>query len=445
MPAAKGRSTRKPGAPQAARHVRMARGGGGATGRTIRGLAAGRAARGGATDRAVRRGAAGWATRRGAAVQGAAGRNGRGGPSGRKARSSRDLRYSGRRARRHPSADALPRFLRDAYETGMRDAAAEPADLQEPGGESDEVKRKLWMNACWTRRYGGGEAGGASELRAGRSYAAGFADGLRLPRQTWQPVALKGSASAVVPAGDGTDINPEALRELLRLPLREVIVVLEGESAQAAAAARSVPGVTVAHKGKRLERGGGRSTGARIALGDIVLFADCRRVVPAERLALLLAAVDGGANVAVADSTARLGVFRRWDSPSRTAAFMNLSLGRPELKANSVASLPHAWSAEALRRIGDKMLAVPPLAQQAAIERGMSIVVCRGVDGFPASTGAAETERPAQIGELRITEEHQAIAEHMKALKAAIALRGNRLSFPDLARKRAMARGGGER
>lgn len=319
-----------------------------------------------------------------------------------------------------------------SYNAGLRDAAL----LREAGAipQSDELRLRL--NESWSRRHRLNGSLSKSLLLQGKAYADGYMDGLRLNRQSWLPVPLQGSAAAVVLAGRGMAAEPASLQELMRLPLQEIIVVLEDAAGGDYHTLSQMPGLTIVHAGTMLERDMGRSIGARLLRTDSILFCDGHVPIPAERLAPLLAAVDSGADVALSDTSDSLGLFRDWDELSRVKAFINLSLGRPDLLANSNQELPCAWSAKALRLVGEASLALPPVAQQAAIHHHLNIAVCRNVSRGGAGGGNRRADG------LHTANKHATYA-HLAALKAAMALNGNRLLHPDRSRRRGAVGGEG--
>ncbi|QYR23021.1 hypothetical protein KZ483_08885 [Paenibacillus sp. sptzw28] len=312
--------------------------------------------------------------------------------------------------------------LRPAYEAGSQDAASlqgGSSAIQDP----DWLKRRI--NDSWTGRCGSRDGGQITDLllRQGKAYADGFTDALRWPRQSWLPVPLDRTAAAVVLTG-GKAIDRGSLEELLRLPLQEIIVILRDAEGREFSQIRNVPGITIVYPGEPF--GGIRSVGAKISNVDTVLFADGSKRIPAERLAILLKTVDSGADVAISDTTASLGVFRNWDDLSRVRAFINWSLRRPELGANSAETLPNAWSRRAIETIGITALAIPPIAHQAAIGHDLNIAVCPNI-----------REPKEKDGSTKLS-----LDEHIEALKAAMELKGSRLTLYDRVRRRSHAGGG---
>ncbi|NBD26519.1 glycosyltransferase family 2 protein [Paenibacillus glycinis] len=336
---------------------------------------------------------------------------------------------------RRPGRSGYGGSLQFEYAAGFADASALLRSGPAPAGPD----AKLRMNEHWTRRCLRGartRRGEHAQLR-GRAYADGFAAGLHLPKGAWLPVALTKSAAAVVLAGSRTRL--EAVQQLLRLPLQEIVVVLEDGGEEAFTRLRSLPEITIVHTRERLGADVGRTVGARMTDAELILFADGETPVPAERLAGLLEEVQAGSDLALADVGGQLGAFRGWDDAARIRAFMNWSLGRPELHANSVAVLPHAWTRQGMERVGLAQLAVPAMAQRAAIGLQLRIrclpmhAARKGgaLNGNAGGTATATTGARLSAG------------DHIEALRAAMRENGARLALPDQVRRRFAAEGGG--
>ncbi|MBW7474513.1 hypothetical protein K0T92_07125 [Paenibacillus oenotherae] len=332
-------------------------------------------------------------------------------------------------SRLRKSAYVLPASrLRRAYDEGR--LAAESSQVRTELGSGStpaDIKRaQLLLHESWTRssNYRAGMGLAESMLREGQSFSAGFMDALQLPKQDWLPLPLLKRAAAVVLSCGGVNASA-CLQQLARLPLHEIIVVMDGGDLGSFGASRCHPGVTIIHIGQMIGGDLARSIGARLCGMDIILFADGGKGDRAEGLAQLLTAIDGGADIALNDETERLGAFRKWDNLSRVKAFMNWSLGRPDLHANSVVSLPHAWSRESLLAVGTGAIAVPALAQQAAIGGKLRFAQCPCGLGAPREDGAA-----------------LAFGDHFEALQAAMKQQGNRLALPDRVRRRGVSGGG---
>ncbi|SDW82030.1 glycosyltransferase family 2 protein [Paenibacillus sp. CF384] len=323
--------------------------------------------------------------------------------------------------------------LRTAYNAGYTDGAL----LRKNGytSQSGTTEAKLRMNERWTTRCAGRNHTDALRVKLlseGRAYADGFAAALNLPRGMWQPIAMGKSVAAVVLSVPG--MNPSAINQLLRLPLQEVIVVLEGGSEGEFAELRAVPEITIMQIGESLGADVGRAIGARMTRSDIVLFADGQSIIAAEQLALMLSVAETGADIVVADQTPSLGIFKTWDEAARVRAFMNWSLGRAELLANSVELLPHAWSRHGMETVGVSTLAVPPMAHMAAIQHKLMVRSC-------SLSKVRKNKTVAIRGPVGVVSKELSLGDHVEALQTAMRSRGPRLAFPDQVRRRAAAGG----
>ncbi|GFN31003.1 glycosyltransferase family 2 protein [Paenibacillus xylaniclasticus] len=237
-------------------------------------------------------------------------------------------------------------------------------------------------------------------------------------------------AAAVVMAYNEEQTLPLVLEELAKLPLEETVVVLNGCTDGSFFSARSFPGVTIVHYADRIGHDVGRAIGARLCKADIVLFVDGDFRIPAEQLKPFIAAVARGTDVALNNISPYLPLFRDWDDVTKLKAFLNLSLGRPELHANSLTSVPHALSRRAIERIGTALLAVPPKAQAAAITEGLVVAAAGSVNVV-----AANRIRKGNVG--RDNEVARLIVgDHIEALKHIMDKSGARLSKTDRNRRR---------
>lgn len=237
-------------------------------------------------------------------------------------------------------------------------------------------------------------------------------------------------AAAVVMACNEEQTLPLVLSELAKLPLEEIVVVLNGCTDGSFREARSYPGATIVHFPDKIGHDVGRAVGARMCTADIVLFVDGDFRIAAEKLKPFIAAVARGADVALNNISPYLPLFRDWDDVTRLKAFLNLSLGRPDLHANSLTSVPHALSRRAIERIGAGLLAVPPKAQAVAIQQGLAVRTAASVNVV-----ASNRIRKDNVG--RGNEVARLIVgDHVEALKHVMDKGGARLSKADGSRRR---------
>ncbi|MBP3962017.1 glycosyltransferase family 2 protein [Paenibacillus lignilyticus] len=355
------------------------------------------------------------------------------GRSGKRATTrTRTHRSRAARTNQERAAGSYTGKLRNAFNAGYAEAAL----LRKNGHitQAGTTEAKLRMNERWTMRCAGRNHTDALRVKLlaeGRAYADGFAAALDLPRGMWQPIAMSKSVAAVVLAVPG--MNPSAIKQLLRLPLQEVIVVLEGGSEGEFAELRAVPEITIMQIGETLGSDVGRAIGARMTRSDIVLFADGQSLIAAEQLALMLSIAETGADIVVEDQTPSLGVFKTWEEAARVRAFMNWSLGRSELLANSVELLPHAWSRHGMETVGVSKLAVPPMAHMAAIQHKLLFRSC--------SLSKARKNKTVARRPVSVVSKELSVGDHIEALQTAMRAKGPRLTFPDQVRRRAAAGG----
>jgi len=236
--------------------------------------------------------------------------------------------------------------------------------------------------------------------------------------------------SAVVTVMNEEETLPHVLRELGKLPLEETVIVLNGCTDSSLSIARSFPQTTVVHYTEKLGHDVGRSIGAKLTKSDIVLFVDGDVPIGADRLQRFIYAVAQGTDVALNDISPFLPLFRDWDEVTKLKAFLNLSLGRPDLRANSMTCVPHALSRRAIEQIGSGLLAVPPKAQAAAIEAGLQIRAAASVNVLQSNRlRRSNVGKDNEVSRL-------IIGDHIEALKYAMNAGGSRLTNEDHGRRR---------
>jgi glycosyltransferase involved in cell wall biosynthesis len=243
--------------------------------------------------------------------------------------------------------------------------------------------------------------------------------------------------AAVVAASNEAATLPDVLLELSKLAIDEIIVVLNGCSDNSLAAVRrACPEAVVIHYPNPLGYDVGRAIGARFTDADVVLFVDGDFVIPAEKLAPFLSAVEQGADVALNDISPFIGKFSQWDDVSRIKLFMNHVIGHPEWRANSMTAVPHALSRRAIRVIGVNALCVPPLALAECAAAGLIIRIAGRVN--VTSNNRIRTYNTGSGNRVA----RMIIGDHVEALCSQMNKRGERLSYQDTVRNRLAASGG---
>ncbi|MFB5267209.1 glycosyltransferase family 2 protein [Paenibacillus enshidis] len=195
------------------------------------------------------------------------------------------------------------------------------------------------------------------------------------------------SAAAVVTACNEENTIADVLNELKRLPLQEIIVVLNGCTDRTYRRALEFPNIVIVNIPEKLGYDVGRGIGARLSTADCVLFVDGDMRIPAVELYPFLSAIERGCDVALNHLTPLLPPFKRQDSVTRCKGSLNRLLKRPDLGRDSMTAVPHALSRRCLKEIGAELLAVPPLAQAAAMLKGMKVAPAHTVDVLSRNRG----------------------------------------------------------
>lgn len=232
-------------------------------------------------------------------------------------------------------------------------------------------------------------------------------------------ILLQGTAAAVVSACNEESTIDRVLGELEKLPLKDIIVVLNGCTDDTRSiVAKHHPCATLVNMPDRLGHDVGRAVGARMTQADIVLFVDGDLPIPASDLLPFLHAVDQGKDVALNDLGRHLPPYAQQDSVTRCKGFLNRVLRRPDLGASSLTAVPHALSRRALDLLGPAMLAVPPKAHAMAVLHGMMVAAVHSVDVIKMNR-----KRTFNTGKGNVMEQ-LIIGDHAEALKAVFQVAG---------------------
>jgi glycosyltransferase involved in cell wall biosynthesis len=251
------------------------------------------------------------------------------------------------------------------------------------------------------------------------------------------PVPTRQSLAAIVTVMNEERTLPDVLEQLNRLPLDEIVVVMNGTTDGSFSVARRASNAVIVHFPQPLGHDVGRAVGAKLARSDLLLFLDGDIPVGAEQLVPFVAVLAAGADIALNDISPNIGPFGERDAVTVMKEFLNRALGRPDLQANSLTAVPHAMSRKALETIGYKNLIVPPLAQSIAIRRGLKIECAASVDVVTRNrikTWNAGDNNPVS---------RLIVGDHVEALSALTREAGSRLDFPDSMRVRRAAGGSG--
>jgi glycosyltransferase involved in cell wall biosynthesis len=223
------------------------------------------------------------------------------------------------------------------------------------------------------------------------------------------------------------------IKQLRRLPLDEMVIVVNGSNDQSFHLIRNHSNATIIHYPDPIGHDVGRAIGARITNADILLFLDGDFSIPAEHVVPFIEAVGDGLDVALNNISPYIGNFSARDEVTIVKQFLNVTMGRADLQANSLTAIPHALSKKAVQSIHYTNLMVPPKALVAAIINNLRI-------GCPASVNVfiPNKIRTNNIGKTNRVSE-MIIGDHIEALQEAMEARGARLSFKDGMRNREFA------
>ncbi|TXK84738.1 glycosyltransferase [Paenibacillus sp. N3.4] len=226
------------------------------------------------------------------------------------------------------------------------------------------------------------------------------------------------------------------LEQLNRLPLDELIVIVNNSQDGTFEKVKMHSDALIVHYTDPLGHDVGRVVGAELSNSDILLFVDGDFVVQAEDLIPFIHDIDRGADVALNNITPFLPRFSLWDSDTVMKKFLNTSLKRSDLNANSLTAVPHAISRKALQQISCSMLQIPPKAQAAAILSGLRIKSSASINVISGNKNRKQNQRVDNPISRLI------IGDHIEALQHALQAKGKRILFPDIIRKREFLKGG---
>lgn len=279
----------------------------------------------------------------------------------------------------------------------------------------------------WYGNHNVGDASASRIVALSLAYRRGYALAAKIP-DIGIALPLQGRASAVVSINNEEKTLPFVLAELRKLPLQEIIVVLNGCTDGSFAGIERGPRMILLHFPERLGHDVSRALGSAVSSGDIILFCDGDMSLPAEELAVFLMAVDLGVDVALNNLTPYLPSFAGQDDVTRCKTFLNQALGRSDLRANSLTAVPHALSRKAITTIGTEALIVPPKAQALALVCGLNVSAPHSVNVVrnnrirTGNTGAGNSVAGLIIG------------DHMEALAEVMKSEGSRLRYVTLSR-----------
>lgn len=213
------------------------------------------------------------------------------------------------------------------------------------------------------------------------AYRAGFTIGRYQNGREAVLIPTTRPIDAIVCAQNEEDSIAGVLKELGRLPLSRTIVVVNGSSDGSLQAVQEASeDACIVHYPEALGHDVGRAIGATLSQAEILLFVDADIPIAAEELGAFIWACDNGIDVALNDISPFLGPFFNRDGITHCKEWLNRSLGRADLHANSLTAVPHAITRRALDTVGVQNLIVPPKFQTLALARGLRTEAVHAVD-----------------------------------------------------------------
>lgn len=232
-------------------------------------------------------------------------------------------------------------------------------------------------------------------------------------RQTLQVPELEDcKIVAIVPTRDEEQTLAVVLEQLMRLPLAEIVVVINGSSDLSGSIARHY-GCHVVEIAESLGHDVGRAVGAAAASkADLYFFTDADVMCLAEEYVPFLVATASGVDVALNDVGYAMPLYHRLHPVNVAKTYLNYVLGRPDLGIGSLTGIPHALSHRALEVITPTRLAVPPLAHAMAILEGLQVQSVAHVD-VVSRNRAHRRDSPDRSP---VVLEKMIVADHLEAL-----------------------------
>lgn len=329
---------------------------------------------------------------------------------------------------RRISNGAVDNWNERAYAAGYQEAAHEVSTTA-------DTPPHIKVNESWNRWYHSVKPlpwtvyhAAASKFVEGHSKHSGIYLGNAVLLPTDKRVA------AIVLVMNEKDTIIKLLEQLHRLPLHEIIFVVNGSTDESFEMIRNQSKAIIVHYQQALGHDVGRAVGAKLADSEILLFLDGDVPILAEHLVPFIDAIEQGSDIALNDISPLIGMFTNRDYVTIVKEFINRSMGRADLEANSLTAVPHAMRKEAAQIIGYANLSVPPKAQVIALEKGLKINAPASVDVITKNR-----LRARNVGQQNAVAD-LIIGDHIEALKTVFDIKGPRLSFMDQIRQRQLTK-----
>ncbi|MBU5674058.1 glycosyltransferase family 2 protein [Paenibacillus brevis] len=328
------------------------------------------------------------------------------------------------------SAPLRPKLdLSAAYAAGAQ-AGAEALRLH---GEINGPMSRSHFQSALTEWFADHMAGKRPTYSDALALCFSFQKGYAVSRQENEsiygvPLPLFSKASAVITACNEEDTLGKVIDELERLPLSEIVVVLNGCTDNSFSKVAWRKNIILANFPDRLGHDVGRSVGAALVTGDSILFVDGDMEVPAEELGAFLYEREQGTDVVLNDISGYLPHYERQDEVTRCKLYLNQALGRPDLRSSSLTAVPHVLSRKAIETVGTEMLAVPPKAQAIAIMEGLAVAAPCSADVISRNRLRQGNSGAGNSVVLLI------LGDHLEALNEAIRRKGAKLNWETASR-----------
>lgn len=266
--------------------------------------------------------------------------------------------------------------------------------------------------------------------KAAASFLKGYSHAAGIQLHNWVLAPTTQSIGAIVTVMNEEKTIRSVIKQLQRLPLDEVIFVVNGSRDQSFHFIRNHSNAMIIHYPHPIGHDVGRAIGAKMAKSDILIFLDGDFPVSAEHLVPFIDAVERGLDVALNDISPYVSLFSKWDPVTIMKQFLNRSLSRSDLRANSLTAVPHSLSKKAVQTITYANLMVPPKAQVVAILNGLNI-------GAPMSVNVISKNRIRANNRGKVNSvSEMIIGDHVEALNTAMEVRGPRILHEDTIRER---------
>ncbi|HEY2492458.1 MAG TPA: glycosyltransferase [Paenibacillus sp.] len=234
--------------------------------------------------------------------------------------------------------------------------------------------------------------------------------------------------SVIIPVMNERKTIGAIIREVRRIHRSvEVLVVANGCTDGTSSIARRC-GAKVLEYEKPLGHDVGRTLGAQVARGKVLLFLDGDIVISAKELRPFVDAVLSGTDVALNQYS---GPIKRKQAHPVVLAkhVLNDMLSRSDLKGASMTAIPHALSRGALDILGTECLSVPPLALTMAVHSGLKVATVHVLQ--VGRMNRKRTKRGSVDPLLNII-----VSDHMQAIRWLMEQTNERNGCGDLYRKR---------